>query len=120
MKQPGGKDYDLDHMPKFIKDAPWYMTTGDKDDQSNEQGLKDQELFHQRIGLNKDNEKTNINTWYRRGEVNQAAAKKFRKGACTNCGAMTHKAKECLDRPRKIGARYTNSNIAKDELITTQ
>lgn len=32
---------------------------------------------------------------------------KFRKGACTNCGAITHNAKNCTERPRKLGARYT-------------
>ena len=45
------------------------------------------------------------------------AATKFRKGACNNCGAITHKTKECLERPRKVGAKYTEKNIAKDEVI---
>ena len=36
---------------------------------------------------------------------------KFRKGACENCGAMTHQAKNCTERPRKLGARVTGSDI---------
>uniref|UniRef100_A0A915PUB2 Pre-mRNA-splicing factor SLU7 n=1 Tax=Setaria digitata TaxID=48799 RepID=A0A915PUB2_9BILA len=38
-------------------------------------------------------------------------------GACENCGAMTHQKKECLERPRKIGAMWTNQDIAADEYI---
>lgn len=28
---------------------------------------------------------------------------------------MGHQKKECLERPRKIGARYSNTNIAPDD-----
>jgi pre-mRNA-processing factor SLU7 len=30
---------------------------------------------------------------------------------------MTHKKRDCLERPRKIGAKFTNSNFAPDEFI---
>ena len=49
--------------------------------------------------------------------MSQASAK-FKKGACTNCGSTTHKVKECMERPRKIGAKYTNKDIARDEINT--
>lgn len=32
---------------------------------------------------------------------------------------MTHKTKLCTERPRKIGAKWTNKNIAPDEKIET-
>lgn len=32
---------------------------------------------------------------------------------------MTHKAKECMERPRKLGAKWTNKHIAPDEKIET-
>lgn len=47
-------------------------------------------------------------------------AEKFRKGLCENCGAMTHNYKSCTDRPRKIGAKWTNKNIAADDEIITE
>lgn len=30
---------------------------------------------------------------------------------------MTHKAKDCLERPRKVGAKFTNKDIMPDEII---
>jgi pre-mRNA-processing factor SLU7 len=60
-----------------------------------------------------------IGEWYDRGATAGPAAKKYRKGACENCGAMTHSKSDCLERPRKKGAKFTNSNIAADELIQT-
>jgi len=57
-----------------------------------------------------------LDKWYKKG-VKQEAAHKYRKGACENCGAITHKTKDCLERPRKVGAKYTNRNIAHDEYI---
>jgi pre-mRNA-processing factor SLU7 len=55
--------------------------------------------------------------WYARGLRAGPAATKYRKGACTNCGAMTHLAKDCLDRPRKIGAKFSGKDIQADEII---
>lgn len=31
---------------------------------------------------------------------------------------MTHTAKTCIERPRKIGAKYTGKNIGQDEVIS--
>jgi pre-mRNA-processing factor SLU7 len=51
-----------------------------------------------------------------RGKKSDEIATKFRKGACENCGAMTHKTKDCFERPRKHGAKVTGKDIARDEL----
>lgn len=37
-------------------------------------------------------------------------------GVCS-CGAMTHDTKSCVERPRKLGAKWTNKHIAADEKI---
>jgi pre-mRNA-processing factor SLU7 len=55
--------------------------------------------------------------WYARGQRAGPAATKYRKGACQNCGAMTHTAKDCLERPRKLGAKWTGRDIQADEII---
>ncbi len=44
-------------------------------------------------------------------------ATRYRKGACENCGAMGHGRKDCLERPRKRLAMYSNQSIAADDFI---
>lgn len=36
-----------------------------------------------------------------------------------SCGAMTHAKKDCVERPRKLGAKWTGKGIAADEKIET-
>ena len=81
--------------------APWYLN-------QNKPGLKHQKAFNLTSEEGGD--------WYKRG-VKTFQATKFRKGACENCGAMTHKKKDCVERPRKAGAVKTGKNIAADELL---
>ena len=75
-------------------------------------------LEHQRLQRGRRDELGDPGTkWYDRGRKLGPAATKYRKGACENCGAMTHKAKECLSRPRAKGARWTGRDIQADELV---
>ncbi|KAF9970424.1 mRNA splicing protein, partial [Modicella reniformis] len=55
--------------------------------------------------------------WYQRGQRAGPAATKYRKGACENCGAATHKTKDCVERPRKKGARWSGKDIKEDETV---
>ncbi|KAF9263318.1 hypothetical protein L218DRAFT_959333 [Marasmius fiardii PR-910] len=93
------------HIPQYISQAPWYLDTGAPS------------LSHQRRQERDELEKDAFDKWYDRGAVQGPAAKKYRKGACENCGAMSHKKQDCLERPRKKGAKYTNKDIRPDEIV---
>nr|XP_060620941.1 pre-mRNA-splicing factor SLU7 [Anolis sagrei ordinatus] len=98
-----GKDINP-HIPQYISSVPWYI------DPSKRPTLK-----HQRPQPEKQQEFTFLGEWYKRGVKENSVATKYRKGACENCGALTHKKKDCLERPRRVGAKYTGTNIAPDE-----
>ncbi|KAI9139112.1 Pre-mRNA splicing Prp18-interacting factor-domain-containing protein [Paraphysoderma sedebokerense] len=91
------------HIPQYISQAPWYIDDGKPS------------LKHQRV------ESSSLlqseSGWYARGARVGPAATKFRKGACENCGAMTHKTKECMERPRAKGAKWTGKDIQADEVV---
>ncbi|KAG6597364.1 Pre-mRNA-splicing factor SLU7, partial [Cucurbita argyrosperma subsp. sororia] len=91
------------HIPQYMSSAPWYLNA------------ERPSLKHQRKWKSDPNY---TKSWYDRGaKIHQAD--KYRKGACENCGALTHDAKSCMERPRKIGAKWTNMHIAPDEKIET-
>ena len=96
-------------------------------------------MKHQR-NLKEKRRVAEVSDFVPRGQKMGPAATVFRKGACTNCGAMTHAAKvrppsararasgmcvtlavgprqDCVERPRKKGAKYTGEDIRSDELV---
>ena len=94
------------HIPKYMTDVPWYVTySHDKPT-----------LLHQRIHPEKIKEYDGLNDWYARGHAEKVAVR-YRPGACENCGALTHKRKDCVERPRRTGARFTGTDFAPDEYI---
>jgi pre-mRNA-processing factor SLU7 len=97
----------VDHMPQYIIRAPWYATGGLEEITT---------LKHQKLTDEERNRWTPITSHVERGFYHNNVYK-YRKGACENCGAITHKTKECFERPRKIGARWTKNNFGNDEFI---
>ncbi|XP_065069014.1 pre-mRNA-splicing factor SLU7-like, partial [Rhopilema esculentum] len=93
------------HIPQYIKSVPWYL------------GEDRPTLKHQRPQAEKQKKFAGLDDVYIRGKTAGKAATKFRKGACENCGAMTHKKKDCLERPRRIGAKFTGEDIKPDEIL---
>eukprot|EP00842_Homolaphlyctis_polyrhiza_P004712 jgi/Hompol1/5241/HPOL_004274-RA len=88
------------HIPQYIAKAPWYLD------------INHATLKHQRFV-----EPKSTTEWYARGVRAGPAATKYRKGACENCGAMTHKSADCFDRPRRKGAKWTGEGIQADEVV---
>jgi len=95
-----------EYIPHFIAKKPFYID----DDQEGDY------LEHQRLQKAQEADLSTAK-WYDRGRKAGPAATKYRKGACENCGAMTHKRAECLSRPRKLGAKWTGQDIEADEVV---
>jgi pre-mRNA-processing factor SLU7 len=93
------------HIPQYISSAPWYY------------GASGPTLKHQRPQEDKQVKYSELGDWYKRGVDTTKVITKFKKGACENCGSMTHKKKDCMERPRKVLAKYSTSIIAHDEFI---
>jgi len=93
------------HIPQFMAAAPWYL--------EQKAGLKHQKAWN---AVDKKEGEGASGSWYKRG-VKTFQATKFRKGACENCGAMTHKRKDCVERPRAVNAKKSQRDIAADELV---
>jgi len=92
------------HIPQFMSVAPWYL---------NAEGPG---LQHQK-NLKEKKTVADVMDFVPRGQKAGPAATVFRKGACTNCGAMTHNVKDCVERPRKKGAKFSGKNIQADEAV---
>lgn len=101
-KDEEGKDINP-HIPQYIAKAPWYLSQDSKPS-----------LRHQRHA---ESPHGSVQNWYKRGFIDQPQRLTYRPGACENCGAMTHTAKDCTERPRKKGARWTGKDIRPDELL---
>jgi pre-mRNA-processing factor SLU7 len=94
-----------EYIPSFISKKPFYAVDETGEDNADY-------LEHQRLQKQEQDSK-----WYDRGKKSGPAATKYRKGACENCGAMSHKKKDCLSRPRKAGAKWTGKGIEADEVV---
>ncbi|KAK6353396.1 mRNA splicing protein [Orbilia brochopaga] len=111
--QKGASGYKNEYIPNFISKKPFWL--GDNDDK---EGATDY-LEHQRL-QRKSTDATDLLTdgdkWYDRSKTSLGpAATKFRKGACENCGGMGHVKRDCLQRIRSKGAKFTGQDIAQDE-----
>jgi pre-mRNA-processing factor SLU7 len=92
------------YIPSYISKQPFYVSGLDDHDDS---------LQHQRRATH---DEENL-TFERGGKKVGAARTKWVKGACENCGAMGHKKKSCLERPRKVGAKFNGKDIQADRTV---
>lgn len=84
MKDEEGRDINP-HIPQYIMQAPWYYNA------------EEATLRHQRMQPKDVKTYSKMGEWYKKGVKEGAVATKFRKGACENCGAITHVKKDCLE-----------------------
>ena len=98
-----------EYIPSYISKKPFYI-----DDATASQ---DDYLEHQRLQSQKNHDPLSTAQWYDRGKKVGEKPTKYRKGACENCGSMSHKEKDCLQRKRKKGAKWTGKDIAADEKV---
>ncbi|KAL7679574.1 putative pre-mRNA-splicing factor SLU7 domain-containing protein [Plasmopara halstedii] len=99
------------HNPEFISKRPWYL--GDSGP-----SLKHQTLQHQaRLLSIHEADELYIKGRKQQAIIETGQQRKWRKGACKNCGAMSHKTNECVERPRKVGAWKTNKDLKNDEVV---
>ncbi|KAG8499796.1 hypothetical protein CXB51_006177 [Gossypium anomalum] len=106
------------HIPQFMSSAPWYLN-------AERPGLK-----HQRKWKSDPNYTIEARRYFKLKNIEKEPARSKRTscsfftilvGVSMNvfCGAMTHDAKSCIERPRKKRAKWTNMHIAPDEKIET-
>ena len=120
-KQNGELPPDLDekgqminpHNPSFLLKVPWYL--GESGPTLKHQAA--QKLDHD-LSITEADRLFALKAQAHRQSQQQQQATKYRKGACKNCGAMTHKEKDCMERPRstKRAAWKTGLDIASDEI----
>ena len=99
------------HNPDFITKVPWYLGESGPTLKHHNVQKKDHKLSIEETDLLlkiKDS-KPSV------GVGNLV----FKKGACKNCGAMTHKEKDCVERPRssRKAAWKSGLDIAPDEVV---
>ena len=93
------------HNPSFVTKVPWYANTGKNEDSLDHQKNQSKSTVPVPLGL------------YTKRGVGDDVKTSFVIGSCLNCGSRTHSKKDCLERPRKIGAKYSNKNLASDDIL---
>jgi pre-mRNA-processing factor SLU7 len=118
-KQSGQLPPDLDkdgkminpHNPDFLTKVPWYL------------GDSGPSLKHHTIQKNDHvlsmQETDELIRTIKQGRKSPPGQSSFKIGACRNCGATTHKEKDCVERPRssKRAAWKTGLDIAPSEVV---
>ena len=94
------------HNPSFVTKVPWYAASGPAVEESN---LDHQKSRSKQVSIP-------LSLYTKKGTLGDVKTK-FVEGACTNCGATTHAKRDCLERPRKVGARYTGTSLASDDIL---
>lgn len=101
------------HNPDFITRVPWYL--GNSGPTLKHHEVQKVDHF---LSLKESDELVEAKLRTQQEIRERHSKTTFRKGACKNCGAMSHKEKDCVERPRssKKAAWKTGLDIAPDEV----
>ena len=94
------------HIPGFVANVPWYLR---QDDSSAAAGTMDHQKSERKSVHLESSESAVV-----KGSVGDVKTK-FVRGACENCGSTSHKRRDCLERPRKVIAKFSQRNLASDD-----
>lgn len=102
------------HNPDFITKVPWYLGNSGPTLKHHSVQKSDHVL-----SLAESDAIIESKIEAQKAAAQQAPKTVYRKGACKNCGAMTHKEKDCVERPRstKKSAWKSGLDIAPDEVV---
>jgi pre-mRNA-processing factor SLU7 len=92
------------HIPAFLANAPWYLAQGP--------GLK-----HQRKDVDPAAAPMPFDARPRIERVALERPVKFKRGSCENCGATTHKKRDCVERPRRVMAKHSGKDLKAGEIV---
>lgn len=92
------------NIPAGLSQAPWYY------------GIKGPTLEHQRKNATNPDDSRHLDDQVDRVEV-LGQQSTFVAGSCTNCGATTHKARDCLMPKRKVGAATSGVVTGVDQHV---
>ena len=98
------------HIPAFVSKVPWYLSGGNAEEQS-----ASGDLNHHKSSTQFGPSESFQTVAVKRGSVGDVKTK-FVAGACENCGSTSHKRKDCLERPRKVLAKYSGAKLASDDI----
>jgi pre-mRNA-processing factor SLU7 len=96
------------HIPKFVATVPWYL----RQDAAAEPAAGS--LEHQKTTKTQQQlEKSDLSV--SKGSIGDVKTR-FVKGVCENCGSTSHKRRDCLERPRKVIAKFSGEKLASNDL----
>lgn len=101
------------HNPDFITKVPWYL--GNSGPTLKHHSVQKVDHF---LSLSESDALIERKLAAQKSAAQTAPKTVYRKGACKNCGALTHKEKDCVERPRssKKAAWKSGLDIAPDEV----
>ncbi|CAB4255728.1 similar to Saccharomyces cerevisiae YDR088C SLU7 RNA splicing factor, required for ATP- independent portion of 2nd catalytic step of spliceosomal RNA splicing [Maudiozyma barnettii] len=112
-----------EHLPRYIKNKPWYNDTDKSDDylSHHRQSQKEGNL----LDIENNNEAKyglGIHDTFMPNNKVMSNERKKGKPTCTNCGSFDHTKKDCMERPRKVQQTKsipnyipTNGNVMNDK-----